>query len=139
MTDVALNHVQLRSVVSSLATDGSTNSLAGLNVGCEIVHRECDSGRQIRVVVLGDGEPTVGNASEERILAMSREDNVDGIGLTTIGLGSDFRYSLMSNLARIGDGNLYCAENPVAGRCRSMVAAWRSPVSTWLTASRTIT
>ncbi|MFT6398594.1 MAG: Ca-activated chloride channel family protein [Bradymonadia bacterium] len=114
MTEVALNRGDLRAVVASLATEGSTNLFAGLNMGYEIAHAEYDSGRQNRVILLSDGEPTVGITSEESILAMSRDYNVDGIGLTTIGLGSDFQYSLMSNLARLGDGNFYFVENPAA-------------------------
>lgn len=114
MTSVSMNRSELRSVVEALATGGGTNLFDGLNMGYELAHAHYDSGRQNRVILLSDGEPTVGVTSEESILAMSRDYNVDGIGLTTIGLGSDFQYSLMSNLARLGDGNFYFVENPAA-------------------------
>ena len=45
------------------------------------------------------------------ILAMSRTHNSNGLGLTTVGLGTDFNYQLMRDLALQADGNFYFVEN----------------------------
>jgi Ca-activated chloride channel family protein len=45
---------------------------------------------------------------------MSRAHNSDGIGLTTIGLGTDFNAALMRDLALQADGNFYFLEDSAA-------------------------
>jgi len=45
---------------------------------------------------------------------MSRSYNSDGVGLTTIGLGTDFNARLMQDLAELGDGNFYFVEDSEA-------------------------
>jgi Ca-activated chloride channel family protein len=111
MQDVALNRVELRQLAQQLAADGSTNLHAGLEAGYQEVLDHYDSARQNRVILLSDGEPTVGITSEAQISAMSRAYNSDGVGLTTVGLGTDFNVALMRGLAELGDGNAYFLED----------------------------
>ncbi len=63
------------------------------------------------MLLLSDGMPTEGVRSEAQILAMSGRYNGRGIGLTTVGLGSDFNVALMRGLAEQGDGNFYFVED----------------------------
>ena len=114
MTSVALNRTRLRAAITEIETGGSTNLYAGLDLGYRLARENFDSGMQNRVLLLSDGAPTVGITSTDGILEMSARHNVDGLGLTTIGLGSDFRYELMRDLAPLGDGNFYFVENPAA-------------------------
>jgi Ca-activated chloride channel family protein len=111
LADVAMNRVALREIVQGLVAEGSTNLYAGLELGFQELLGEYDSARQNRVILLSDGVPTVGITGESAIMDMSRGYNSDGMGLTTVGLGTDFNAMLMRGLAEQGDGNTYFLEN----------------------------
>lgn len=104
----------LQSTIDNLVASGSTNLYDGLEAGFSSVFASYDSGRQNRVLLLSDGEPTTGNTNPDDIIAMSGAYNSDGVGLTTVGLGTDFNYDLMSRLARQADGNFYFVEDSSA-------------------------
>ena len=114
MQDVALNRTAIKAVISGLNADGSTNLHDGLLEGYKQVQDHYDSGRQNRVILLSDGNPTTGITNGDSILGMSKGYNSDGIGLTTIGLGTNFNLDLMRGLALQADGNFYFLENSVA-------------------------
>jgi Ca-activated chloride channel homolog len=114
MADITLNRVQARAVASGLVANGSTNLHGGLQRGYAEAASHYDSGRQNRVIMLSDGQPTAGITDSASILAMSRAHNSDGIGLTTIGLGTDFNAALMRDLALQADGNFYFLEDSAA-------------------------
>lgn len=111
MAPVGDNRVALRRAVAALVPEGSTNLSDGLVAGYEQIQQHYDSQRQNRVFLLSDGQPTAGNTSLEAIMALSRAYNSDGIGLTTVGLGSDFNVELMRGLAEQADGNFYFLED----------------------------
>jgi Ca-activated chloride channel family protein len=111
MDDVAGNRVAMRDLVRNLEANGSTNLYDGLEDGYREVFANYDSGRQNRVIMLSDGNPTVGVTDPEQIATMSQGYNSEGVGLTTIGLGTDFNYDLMRELALLADGNFYFLEN----------------------------
>lgn len=111
MDDVELRRAELRQLAEGLVAGGGTNLYAGLELGYEEAFRAYDSGRQNRVILMSDGQPTVGITTTESIMEMSRGYNSDGIGLSTIGLGTDFNTELMRGLAEQGDGNGYFLEN----------------------------
>lgn len=102
---------ELRDVIDGLTPTSSTNLYAGLQLGFETAMTAYDSGRQNRVLLLSDGQPTAGNTSSASIRELARSYTRDGLGLATIGLGNDFDYALMSGLASDGDGTFYFAEN----------------------------
>ena len=105
------NRFAIREVVSTLQAGGSTNFHAGLELGYREVLERWDSGRQNRVILLSDGQPTVGVTGHNDIINMSRAYNSERIGLTTIGVGRDFNERLMRELAEQGDGNVYFVDN----------------------------
>lgn len=111
MADVSGNRAQLRDLVRALEANGSTNLYAGLEDGYREVFSHYDSGRQNRVILLSDGNPTVGITDVGQIVGMSESYNSEGVGLTTIGLGTDFNYDLMRELALRADGNFYFLES----------------------------
>ncbi len=111
MADVSGNRVEMRELVQALEANGSTNLYDGLEDGYREVFSNYDSGRQNRVILLSDGNPTVGVVDPEQIVSMSEGYNSEGVGLTTIGLGTDFNYDLMRELALKADGNFYFLEN----------------------------
>jgi Ca-activated chloride channel family protein len=114
MDSVADNRAELRGIVRALRANGGTDLYGGLERGFQEVQDAYDSGRQNRVIMLSDGQPTSGVTDEQAILDMSRAYNSDGMGLTTIGLGTDFNTALMRTLAQQADGNVYFLENAAA-------------------------
>ena len=111
MDTVSLNRATLRELVRGLEPEGSTNLFDGLERGYVEVLDHYDSGRQNRVILLSDGQPTVGITADATIQDMSSAYNSDGVGLTTVGLGTSFNVTLMRTLAELGDGNAYFLEN----------------------------
>lgn len=111
MEEVRGRRNTLREVVRGLQAGGATNLWAGLELGYRQVLERYDLGMQNRVILLSDGQPTAGVTATANILTNSRAFNSDGIGLTTIGLGTSFNHSLMRDLSMQGDGNFYFVEN----------------------------
>lgn len=114
MADVGPNRGELRRLATGLLPGGSTNISEGLEFGYREVLEDYDITRQNRLIMLSDGEPTAGLTDVQEILDLSRAFNSDGVGLTTIGLGTDFNLELMRGLAEQADGNFYFVEDAPA-------------------------
>jgi Ca-activated chloride channel homolog len=114
MQGVQSHRAEARDLIATLQAGGGTNVYDGLVEGYASVSDAYDSGRQNRVILLSDGLATSGNTSSEAIIDMSRAQNSDGIGLTTIGLGTGFDAELMRSLALQADGNYYFLEDSAA-------------------------
>ncbi|MEQ9500685.1 MAG: VWA domain-containing protein [Deltaproteobacteria bacterium] len=114
MAEVRGARNRLREVVDGLVPGGSTNLWGGLELGYQQVLQNYDIGLQNRVILLSDGQPTAGVTGPAQILENSRAYNSDGVGLTTIGLGTSFNYALMRDLSLQGDGNAYFVEDASA-------------------------
>lgn len=105
---------ELQRLIVDLRPGGSTNIYAGLEEGYREALRHYDSGRQNRLIMLSDGQATAGRTDDASILELSRLYNSEGVGLTTVGLGTDFNLRLMRGLAEQGDGNFYFVEHAAA-------------------------
>lgn len=66
------------------------------------------------MIFLSDGLATAGDTSQTDILALGKDWIRRGIGLTTIGVGTDFDVALMRGLAENGAGNYYYLEDATA-------------------------
>ncbi len=106
---------QLRAIVRGLVAEGGTNIHEGLEAGMMMAASELSLERQSRVILLSDGNITVGRG-EYDVRVLSETYIAEGIGLTTIGVGSDFNVDLMRGLAERGAGNFYFLEDPSAVR-----------------------
>lgn len=111
MREVTSREDELFDVINGLVADGGTNLYDGLQLGFEHLLAHYDSGRQNRVLLLSDGQPTEGETAPFRIREMAVDYTRQGLGLATVGLGMDFDYALMSGLASDGDGTFYFAED----------------------------
>jgi Ca-activated chloride channel family protein len=80
------------------------------------VERGFDSERQNRVILLSDGVATAGVLESPRIAELGRAYAEQGIGLSTIGLGTEFDAALMRTLAEAGAGTFHFVESPSAVR-----------------------
>lgn len=111
MGPVAGRRGQLTELVQGLTAAGGTNIYGGLARGYQEIMTAFDPERLHRTIMLSDGVPTAGNTSEPDILQMSAGYNAQGLGITTIGLGTEFNASLMRGLAEQGNGNHYFLED----------------------------
>ncbi len=109
-----LDRELLHSVIDGLEPNGSTNLHDGLRTGLQMAAEAFDLERQNRVILLSDGQPTVGVLDDASIIEMATSYITDGIGLTTIGVGDDFNVNLMRGLAERGAGNFYFLEDTAA-------------------------
>ena len=112
MAEVGLHRAELRTPDPrpSRPTAAPT-STTGSKLAYEEALEGRDAAAQNRVILLSDGQPTIGITATDAILAMSKGYNSEGVGLTTIGVGTDFNPELMRGLAQQADGNFYFLEN----------------------------
>ncbi len=109
-----LDRPTLHAIIDRLTPRGATDIFDGLQQGFRLLGDVPASERQNRVIFLSDGLATAGEVSQPAILAMARGPALQGVGLTTIGVGNDFDVDLMRGLAEQGAGNYYFLEDPAA-------------------------
>jgi Ca-activated chloride channel family protein len=104
----------LQAEIANLTASGETNIYAGLRTALEDVSARAEDDRQNRVILLSDGVATTGITDTGRILNLGQSHAEDGVGITTIGVGSEFDLDLMRTLSETGSGNFYLLEDPGA-------------------------
>lgn len=112
--EATLDRAALHDTVDALVAAGATNIHGGLKTGFELAGSAFDPARQNRVILLSDGLATSGITDDASIQEMAVGFIADGIGLTTIGVGTDFNVELMRGLAERGAGNFYFLEDAQA-------------------------
>jgi len=122
---------QLHTIVAGLTPRGATDIYDGLKQGFDLSVAGLDATRESRVIFLSDGLATFGNTSDPAILAMADGYVSRGIGLTTIGVGSEFDVSLMRGLAEHGAGNFYFLQDASAATevFQQELAYFASPIA----------
>ncbi|MCA9655130.1 MAG: VWA domain-containing protein [Myxococcales bacterium] len=104
----------LQLAIAKLEASGSTNIYDGLRTAYEVVDLHGDPERQNRVMLLSDGQATTGLLNDARVLELGTAYAIEGIGLSTVGLGLEFDPSLMRGLAERGGGAFYFLEDDAA-------------------------
>jgi Ca-activated chloride channel family protein len=116
LTDLATDPdpAVLHQHVEALYPRGSTNIYDGLQTGFSIASAAWSPDRQNRVMLLSDGLATAGITDQASIMAMADGYLLEGMSLTTIGVGLSFDVELMRGLAEHGAGNFYFLEDATA-------------------------
>ncbi|MCZ8341580.1 MAG: VWA domain-containing protein [Leptospira sp.] len=65
-----------------------------------------------RVILLTDGNPTLGIKDKESLVQIAKDHSAAGISTTTIGVGNDFNEEMLVEIAKAGGGNYYYIDNP---------------------------
>jgi len=65
-----------------------------------------------RVILLTDGNPTLGVKEIDSLKEIAKQHYERGISTTVIGVGNDFNEKMMLEIAKAGGGNFYFIENP---------------------------
>lgn len=99
------NKRRLKSFISRIQDEGGTNIGDGLAAG----KAQLDKGRSDfavnRLILLSDGQPTVGITSPVALAKLVQRFHTDGTTVTSIGVGVDFNEDLMQRLAEVGGGS----------------------------------
>lgn len=104
----------LEAAIRALRADGSTNLYDGLFTALQVAETHREPGREARVLFLSDGEATRGLTAPARLEALAAAYARRGIGITTIGLGTDFDLDTMRAISDTGAGNFYFLEDTTA-------------------------
>jgi Ca-activated chloride channel family protein len=98
---------QLDEALAGLRTGVGTNLAAGIKKGAEAVRSGFVRGAISRMVLLTDGQPSLGITDSGRLCALAEKEALGGVSLTTMGLGEGFDDELLAELARSGRGGFH--------------------------------
>lgn len=100
-----VNRDEINTKLASLDAQGGTDLYGGWTQGAQELARMSDPSRLSRLVLLTDGEANHGIVDPNTICAGLAHYARQGIQTTTLGFGSDYQESLLSQMARSGGGN----------------------------------
>ncbi|MCX4241465.1 vWA domain-containing protein [Paraliomyxa miuraensis] len=112
--DLPGDSAQLQVAIASLGASGSTNLYDGLRTAYEVSFDRADLAEQNRVLLLSDGQATTGLLGDDRLVELATDYAIEGIGLSTVGMGLEFDPTLMRSLAERGGGAFYFLEDHAA-------------------------
>ncbi len=110
----AENKVKLKRYIANISDEGGTNIGDGLAVGQRHIERAKSDFRVNRLLLLSDGQPTVGITSSQGLVNAVRRIRDSGISVTSLGVGADFNEDLMQRLADVGGGSYGFISNATA-------------------------
>ncbi|MFZ5446882.1 MAG: vWA domain-containing protein [Myxococcota bacterium] len=99
------NKVKLKRYIANISDEGGTNIGDGLAVGSKHIERAMNDFRVNRLLLLSDGQPTVGITSAQGLATVVRQIRARGVSVTSLGVGADFNEDLMQRLADVGGGS----------------------------------
>jgi Ca-activated chloride channel family protein len=97
----------LDEALAGLRTGVGTNLAAGIKKGAEAVRSGFVRGAISRMVLLTDGQPSLGITDSGRLCALAEKEASGGVSITTMGLGEGFDDELLAELARSGRGGFH--------------------------------
>lgn len=107
-TVVGDRRAAIRLAIDAIKSEGSTNMEAGLKVGYETAFASKAGFKGVtRVMLFTDEQPNVGRTDAASFMGMAREASRQGVGLTTIGVGTQFDAPLAVKVSSVRGGNLY--------------------------------
>jgi Ca-activated chloride channel family protein len=98
---------RMRAAVHQIHSSGGTNIGSGYSRGFQEVQQWKSHESINRVVLLSDGQATVGETRPYVLEGMARSNLQQGVSLTTMGVGLDYNEDLMAGMADQGAGNYY--------------------------------
>ena len=97
---------KIRQAIDSLSAGGSTNGAAGIELAYRIAEENKIEDGINRVIIASDGDLNVGITSIEDLKELIARKRENDIALTSLGFGTgNYNYSLMEQLADVGNGN----------------------------------
>jgi Ca-activated chloride channel family protein len=99
------NKERMRRYIRGISDEGGTNIGDGLMAGKAQLDVARSDFTVNRLILLSDGQPTVGVTSERGLSNIARTLRNAGTTVTSLGVGADFNEDLMQQLAEIGGGS----------------------------------
>jgi len=94
--------------IENLETIGGTCIEAGLRMGYEHLLKNKDSFQGIsRVLLLTDEQPNIGYSDTGSFMALTTDASIQGIGLTTLGVGMEFDARFAAQVSNVRGGNVF--------------------------------
>ncbi len=106
-----VNREYLHHRIEELTAFGDTNISGGFLEGCAQLEKRLAQPGQHHVILLTDGVANRGVTDINGLVALAERAKQRGIGLTAIGVGSDFNETLLSRMAQAGGGHYAYAAN----------------------------
>ena len=94
----------IESIIENIVSGGSTNLYDGLISGYKEVKKHFKPTQTNKVILLTDGIANIGVTDIEKITESSYSYNIEGIDVSTIGVGNDLNYALLQQIALRGKG-----------------------------------
>jgi secreted protein with Ig-like and vWFA domain len=91
----------LKEDISYIEADGFTNIISGLELGCKEVEKNFKKKNTNRVVLLTDG---YGSDDPLKCIAKAKEYHKKGIDCSVVGVGNDYNFGLLREIAALGGG-----------------------------------
>jgi len=99
------NHREAESAVKAIAVSGLTAMYQGLEAASKQARSASqEPGSVNRVLLLTDGNPTVGKTDDRDFVSLVQGMREAGITLTAIGIGTDYNEGLLQKVAESGGG-----------------------------------
>ena len=103
-----LHKDSIKAKIEKVKPRGSTNLWGGSEKGYEQVKNNYKKNYVNRVLLISDGLITAGTKMPSRIIPRVQEyKDIEGISISTFGVGLDYNETLMTDMAENGAGNYY--------------------------------
>ena len=106
-----VNREYLHHRIDELTAAGDTNISGGFLEGCAQLEKRAGQPGQRHVILLTDGLANRGVTDARALVSLVARAKARGIGVTTIGVGSDFNEALLTQMAQAGGGHYAYAAN----------------------------
>ncbi len=106
------NRQPIKDGIQRLQPGNTTNLYDGIALAAQQLLQTADPGRATRMVVLSDGDPTVGIKDFASLVQHAGDVKSRGITITFLGFGPDYNEELLSGMAKKAGGNYYYIPQP---------------------------
>jgi len=103
---------KLLRALAALDTGVGTNLAAGIKLGADKIRSGYVRGALSRLILLTDGQPSVGVTEPERLSALAAVEGASGVPITCMGIGDGFEEELLADMARRAGGAFYYLAGP---------------------------
>jgi Ca-activated chloride channel homolog len=99
------NKLKMQKYIRGIVDEGGTNIGEGLEAGQLQLAKAQSDFKVNRLILLSDGQPTVGITSPAGLAKLVARIRSTGVSVTSLGVGLDFNEDLMQKLADVGGGS----------------------------------
>lgn len=99
-------------LIDEITAGGATNLSGGMLEGFSQVAKNLKTGQVNRVLLLSDGLANEGITRADKLSEICYEKSLQGMSISTFGVGADYDEDLLLGLAELGVGNYYYIYSP---------------------------